>query len=117
MWYIISLKHSRKVDKYITLWRPHNAGYCYSKGQAGCYPVYDKGYHDTHTGLPISKQIADQLFELHPWVIDVGNTEQRLMIENTKANRDKLGLCVHKGRLKRKDENIRFLNELIDNDT
>ena len=46
MYYIISLKHTRKEDKYITLWRPTNSGYCYSQDQAGRYSEIKEGYHN-----------------------------------------------------------------------
>jgi hypothetical protein len=39
MYYIISLKHTQKHDKYITLWRPENCGYCHSCGQTFLPPI------------------------------------------------------------------------------
>lgn len=63
MYYIISLKHTRKTDKWITLWRPNNAGYCYAQSDAGIYPDYERGYHDAEgDSLPIKTHILDGLF-------------------------------------------------------
>lgn len=36
-YYIVSVKHTRKTDPYITFWRPDNAGYCYALSWAGQY--------------------------------------------------------------------------------
>ena len=46
MYYIISLKHTHKEDKHITLWRPDNSGYCYAQDQAGQYAEIIEGYHN-----------------------------------------------------------------------
>lgn len=35
--YIVSLTHTMRHEKYVTLWRPNNSGYCYSKEMAGFY--------------------------------------------------------------------------------
>jgi len=46
MYYIISLKHTQKGDKYITLWRTDNSGYCYAQDQAGQYSEIIENYHN-----------------------------------------------------------------------
>ena len=61
MYYIISLKHTHKEDKYITLWRPNNSGYCYSQDQAGRYSEIKEGYkiiddYFEKTGLSSDKE-------------------------------------------------------------
>lgn len=55
MFYIISLTHTVKSDSYITLWRPKNAGYCYTQEMAGLYQNPEKGYHDSDSNMPISE--------------------------------------------------------------
>jgi len=46
-YYIVSLKHTNRKDKYITLWRPKNAGYCWPLELAGVYDGYQHGYHNS----------------------------------------------------------------------
>lgn len=63
MYYIISLKHTHRSDKFITLWRDNNAGYCYSKEQAGVYNEIKKGYHDLETdSMPVLVEELNKLF-------------------------------------------------------
>lgn len=38
---IVSLKHTRQEDPYITLWNPENRGYCYRLNIAGRYTEQD----------------------------------------------------------------------------
>jgi hypothetical protein len=51
-----------KHEKFITLWRPNNAGYCMNKEWAGVYETYEEGYHDTDESLPIKIEDAEKLF-------------------------------------------------------
>lgn len=63
MYYIISLKHTNREDKYITLWRPNNSGYCYVKEDAGIYNEIEEGYHNCEgDSLPIELEKLDQFF-------------------------------------------------------
>lgn len=62
MYYLISLCHTQKNEEYITLWRPNNSGYCFSKEMAGIYPKTLKGYHDSETTMPITIEVAEKLF-------------------------------------------------------
>jgi hypothetical protein len=62
MYYLISLCHTQKHEEYITLWRPNNTGYCFSKEMAGVYPEPLRGYHDSDTSMPITTEAADKLF-------------------------------------------------------
>ena len=62
-YYIISLKHTKRSDKYITLWRPLNCGYCYAKEDAGKYNEIIDGYHNIDgDSLPIEVEKLDELF-------------------------------------------------------
>lgn len=61
-YYIASLKNTKKSEPYITLWRPNNAGYCWFKDMAGVYLEIEDGYHNSGDSVPISSEIADQLF-------------------------------------------------------
>lgn len=35
--YVISVKHTRRSDLYITIWRPDDQGYCWALSNAGKY--------------------------------------------------------------------------------
>lgn len=50
---IVSLKHTNRKDKYITLWRPDNKGYCWPVELAGLYKGYQHDYHNTEGNIPI----------------------------------------------------------------
>jgi hypothetical protein len=52
-YFIVSFNHTDKTDKYITLWRPSNAGYCYPIELAGKYNGYEDGYHNSDGNIPI----------------------------------------------------------------
>lgn len=39
--YIVSVKHTKRSDKYITVWRPNDAGYCWPLSWAGKYSEFD----------------------------------------------------------------------------
>lgn len=68
-YYIISLKHTSKQEKWITLWRPNNAGYCYAKKDAGIYQEIEDGYHN-HEGdsLPVETHKLDGYFIPHEYL-------------------------------------------------
>ena len=61
MKYLISLKHTRKLDPYFTLWRAKNAGYCMSLENAGLYETIEQGYHDGDGVLPVDAEIIDRM--------------------------------------------------------
>jgi len=90
-YYIISLKHTEKRDEYITLWRPNNAGYCYSKESAGTYEIPEKGYHDSDDNMPLSEEKADKLFI----IANYDGTEKH-MIPNCSAVWKQLGIKITK---------------------
>lgn len=49
--YIVSLKHTKRRDRYITIWRSDDAGYCYPLVWAGKYQKDDvlerPGYYNS----------------------------------------------------------------------
>jgi len=99
MYYIISLRHTAYREKYLTLWRPSNAGYCYSKEMAGVYETPKPGYHDDHGNMPILVEDAEKLMK--QFVLPEYNNEPRHMIPNNKATLQLLGLKRIKGSLTR----------------
>jgi hypothetical protein len=52
-YYIVSLKHTHKKDKFITLWRPDNKGYCWPIAAAGIYTEVEDGYHNDGENVPV----------------------------------------------------------------
>ncbi|OFX56305.1 MAG: hypothetical protein A2066_12950 [Bacteroidetes bacterium GWB2_41_8] len=96
MYHIISLAHTNKTDKFITLWRPNNAGYCYSKPMAGIYEKPEKGYHDSDSNMPITVDQADKLFIEAKY-----DGELRMMIPNCKQVWDVLNVKMTKNGLQK----------------
>jgi hypothetical protein len=93
---IVSMKHTHKKDKFITLWGPNNAGYHWSKEMSGVYEGYEPGYHESERNTPITEELAESLFTK-------ANHEgkEKHMILNTISNAKKLGLKWIKGELTR----------------
>lgn len=91
---ILSLKHTRKGDEFITLWRPNNAGYCFSKQSAGIYFDYERGYHDSEGNLPLEEDKADNLF-----ISALYDNKRLLMLPNIPTVHRELGLKWTKGTL------------------
>lgn len=96
MYFIISLAHTMRHEKYITLWKPYNRGYCYSKEMAGIYEIPESGYHDSDGNMPILITDADKLFEHLPYDGDL-----KLMIPNKKEVWDKIGVKMTRNGLVR----------------
>lgn len=92
--YIISLAHTLGHEKYITLWRPNNSGYCFSKEMAGIYPKPTYGYHDNDDNMPISEEEANGLFQELPY-----DGVLKMMIPNNKESWAKLQVIQRENRL------------------
>jgi hypothetical protein len=97
MFYILSLKHTKIDDAFMTLWRPDNSGYCWGLEAAGKYekPVHD--YHDNETNQPIP--INDGAVFLNYGMMEGGEVG----ILNNRENRKILNLEFKKGSLKKND--------------
>lgn len=65
--YIVSTKHTRLDDRFITLWRPNNSGYTETMNTAGEYPNPKKGYHDSNNSFPVSIRAANSLSIIAPF--------------------------------------------------
>ncbi|MBF05009.1 MAG: hypothetical protein CMP76_17165 [Flavobacterium sp.] len=89
--YIVSLTHTMRHEKYVTLWRPNNSGYCYSKEMAGFYENPEYGYHDNDDNMPITEEDAKELFKELPY-----DGVLKMMIPNTKEIWKKLGVKMTK---------------------
>lgn len=85
MYYIISLKHTRPDDAFLTLWGPDNCGYFYSKEEAGIYEAPIEGYHDSDENIPIHENTAERLF------MDLKNLGGMRIIPNNEATWNFLG--------------------------
>lgn len=98
MYYVISLAHTKKSDEFITLWRPKNAGYCYSKEMAGEYETVIEGYHNSDDNMAISTEVAETLFN---YKVKNNDGEWRTQIRNNIDSWRKLGLKPTAHSLKR----------------
>jgi len=58
-YFIVSLRHTMKWHKYITLWRPDNKGYSWPLELSGRYQGYEPGYHNDGIGENIPVPCAD----------------------------------------------------------
>jgi hypothetical protein len=98
MYYVISLKHTMRNEKFITLWRPDNKGYCMNKEWAGTYETIEEGYHNSEGQLPIKVEDAEGLFirDTEYWGVP------HLAMPNTKAVWDMLGVKMTKNGLVKK---------------
>jgi hypothetical protein len=96
MHYIICLTHTQKNEPFITLWRPDNAGYCWSKDWAGQYESPKEGYHDSADNLPILIEDAEKLF----LTVNVEGAEHKRM-PNCKAVWDALGVRMGRHNLEK----------------
>jgi hypothetical protein len=77
-YYVVSLKHTGKKDKFITLWRPDNKGYCWPISLAGTYNGFEFGYHLSDGNKPVAVKDIPPLF----FVVD---SEGRECIKNSRA--------------------------------
>lgn len=59
--YIISTKHTRLNDRFITFWRPNNSGYTMAVPSAGEYPNPENGYHISDDAFPVSIRSINSL--------------------------------------------------------
>jgi len=97
MHYIVSLKHTRKDEDFITLWGPNNRGYFYTKAMVGVYDNIEKGYHDSDSSFPVKVEDAEGLF------INIQHFGETISaIPNCNAALKKLGLKWNKGKLERR---------------
>jgi hypothetical protein len=96
MYYIIALHHTKSVSQYLVLWKPNNAGYCYSKQMAGLYENPTIGYHDSELSMPLPIQQADTLFQETMY-----HGELKNMIPNTKETWKVLGIKMTKNGLQK----------------
>ena len=93
---LVSLKHTKKEDLFITLWGNNNCGYYFSSDQAGVYKDLEEGYHDSESTLPVEVgQISKLFIEAH-W-----DGKPKKMIPNCPAIWKELGLVMKKTGLQR----------------
>jgi len=99
MFYVISLKHTSKTDRFLLLWRENNAGYTYGTNSAGRYEKVVPDYHDSEGNLPL--KIIDESI-----MLDYGMTdEHEIGILNTEHNRNLLKIEFRRGNLIKSPKN------------
>jgi len=95
--YILSLVHTGKNDRFLTLWGPNNRGYSTTKEWAGTYETPKPGYHDNADNMPIPASTLDPLFIPLPY----DHERTMHMIPNCRAIWQHLGVTPRKDNLKR----------------
>jgi hypothetical protein len=98
MYYIISLKHTRKGEKCIAFWRPNNQGYCILAALAGQYETPVKDYHDSEDNIPVQIKEVEKLLKPDPFS---SGPKRFLILPNTPSNHKILGLEMGKRNLKK----------------
>ncbi|MDH1883943.1 hypothetical protein [Empedobacter sp. GD03797] len=83
MYLILSLKHTKKEDESITLWRSNNQGYCSYLESAGQYENFIEDYHNSEGNIPINQTILNKLDKIQS-LNDYG--EPVTFIHNSKKN-------------------------------
>lgn len=59
--YILSMKHTKKSDCFLTFWKPDSKGYCFSLNWAGLYENPKPGYHDYEDNMPVDSEIIERM--------------------------------------------------------
>jgi hypothetical protein len=62
--YVVSVRHTKRNDRYITFWRKDNAGYAWPLSWAGQYPrdEIQQDYHNSgDLAITIPCEVADRL--------------------------------------------------------
>ena len=85
---IVSIKHTKKSEKYITFWRPNNKGYTQIINECGFYAGYQDGYHNTEDAIPIEATTVDKIMTFEKFECVVS----RYVVKNTPKNRRILGM-------------------------
>lgn len=93
---LVSLKHTKEHDLFVTLWGQNECGYVFSSEKAGVYKEIKDGHHDYEHTMPVevgkvSKLFIEALWDGHP----------KKMIPNCKAVWNELGVKMTKNGLER----------------
>lgn len=98
-YYLLSLKHTFKTDKYITLWRPDNSGYTHYKEAAGKYEDLRPDYHDSPHTVPADVNLLTGCWSMERDA--EGNRTGNLVLPNTQQNWALFGVRKSKKGLER----------------
>lgn len=99
MYLILSLKHTKKEDDSITLWRSNNQGYTYYLEASGQYEQIINDYHNSEGNLPINQTTLNKLDKTQT-LNDFG--EPVTFIHNSKKNHSILNINFVKRNLCKK---------------
>ena len=93
---VISVNHTQRRDKYITLWRPNNSGYCYRIEVAGKYTEEEindnlKYYNSGCNTVAVKKELIESLaVPVEKGFIDNGG----LVVKNNATNWKKIKTAI-----------------------
>ena len=87
--YVISLKHTLRNDRYITIWRPDDKGYCWALSRAGKYQrenvMAHLGYYNSGcSNVAVPCEVLDAVAV--PPIPGHHDNDAGPCIENTRAN-------------------------------
>ena len=87
--YVISVKHTRREDQYITIWRPDNKGYCWALSNAGKYSrenvLASLGYYNSGcSNVAVPCEVLDPVAV--PPIPGYVDNDAAPCIENTRTN-------------------------------
>jgi hypothetical protein len=64
-YYVISVKHSHKRDRYITFWKSDDCGYCFRLSGAGKYDrdrvMAHLGYYNTGDNIAVPVEVVNSM--------------------------------------------------------
>src|SRR4051812_1646912 len=65
LYYLVSTKHTKREDPYITFWRPNDAGYCWPLSWAGKYSRAEiqanRDYYISDNTFPVPCEVVDAI--------------------------------------------------------
>jgi hypothetical protein len=64
LFYVVSVRHTKRTDRYITFWRPDSRGYAWPLSWAGKYPIEEISFEYHNSGdisVTIPCEVADRI--------------------------------------------------------
>jgi hypothetical protein len=71
LYYVVSVKHTKREDPYLTLWNPDDNGYCHRACIAGKYAeshvaAHLDYYHTGHSDIAVKCEVIDAMLVMSP---------------------------------------------------
>lgn len=87
--YVISVHHTLREHRYITIWRPEDKGYCWAVSRAGVYPLeqimqHQGYYNDGDRNVTVPCEVLDQIAV--PPIPGHNDNDAGPCVENNRSN-------------------------------